>query len=152
MSRLRLTKIDRILSADGDLQPVVAKMRDLRALAELVGSFLSAELAREVRVGNLKDGKLVLIATHSAAAAKLRLLAPALTRFLLDRRTQVNSVSVRVQPNRGRASLPVERKSVQLSTHALEELRALHDRMSPSPARDALARMLRRHGTARKKA
>lgn len=150
MSLLRLTKIDRILSADGDFQPVVAKMRDLRALAELVGSFLSAELAREVRVGNLKDGKLVLIATHSAAAAKLRLLAPALTRFLLDRRTQVNSVSVRVQPNKARGSLPVEKKSVQLSTHALDELRTLHERMSPSPAREALAKMLRRHGRLRK--
>ncbi|HEY5899927.1 MAG TPA: DciA family protein [Burkholderiales bacterium] len=147
---MRLTKIDRILSADGDFQPVVAKMRDLRALAELVGSFLSAELAREVRVGNLKDGKLVLIATHSAAAAKLRLLAPALTRFLLDRRTQVNSVSVRVQPNKARGSLPVEKKSVQFSTHALKALRTLHERMSPSPARDALAKMLRRHGGFRK--
>jgi hypothetical protein len=141
---LRLTKLDRILSADGDLQPVIAKMRDLRALADLVGGFFSAELARQVRVGNFGDGKLSLIAVHSAAAAKIRLLAPALTRFLLDRRWQVNSVSVRVQPTTLRTGVPTG-KRVQFSTHALEALRSLHSEMSPSPARDALARLLRRH-------
>jgi hypothetical protein len=142
---LRLTKIDRIVSADGDLQPVVAKMRDLRALADLVGGFFSVELARQIRVGNYKAGKLSLIATHSAAAAKIRLLGPALIRFLLDRRWQVNSVSARVQPTTLRSEAPTGKK-VQFSTHALEALRALHREMSPSAARDALARMLRRHG------
>jgi len=69
MHPFRLAKLDRILSADGELQPVVAKARDLRALLGIVQSFLSAELARSIRVGNLKDGKLTLIADHSAAAA-----------------------------------------------------------------------------------
>jgi hypothetical protein len=109
---------------------------------------LSADLARSTRVGNLKDGKLSLIADHSAAAAKLQLLAPALTRFLQDRRCQVNSVSVRVQPDAARKPLPQRQKSVYLSTHAVESLRGLHDRMTPSPARDALGRLLRRHGKA----
>ena len=90
MTRLRPTKLDRILSAEGELQPLVAKARDLRAVAGLVHGFLSADLAREVRVANLKDAKLVLIAGNSAAAAKLRLLAPALSRFLTERRWQVN--------------------------------------------------------------
>src|SRR3954465_10061873 len=146
MIPFRLTKIDRALSADGELQPVVAKVRDLRALAGIVNSFLSADLARSIRVGNLKDGKLTLIAEHSAAAAKLQLLAPALIRILLDQRWQVNSVSLRVQPN-GRAAAPQQReKTVHFSTHALEELRALHGRMRASPARDALGKLLRRHG------
>ena len=141
---MRLTKIDRIFSADSDFQPVLAKMRDLRALAELVEGFFSAELARQVRVGNQKDGKLFLIAAHSAAGAKIRLLAPALIRYLQDRRWQVNSVSVRVQPNALPKPLTAGKK-VKFSTHALEELRELHRRMAPSAARDALGRMLRRH-------
>ena len=150
MNPFRLTKLDRVLAADGELQPVVAKVRDLRALAGIVHSFLSADLARAIRVGNLKDGKLVLIAEHSAAAAKLQLLAPALIRALQDRRFQVNSVSLRVQPN-GRAGTPPQReKTVYFSTHALEELRALHGRMRASPARDALGRLLRRHGSTSK--
>ncbi|HUQ74764.1 MAG TPA: DciA family protein [Burkholderiales bacterium] len=150
MTPFRLTKLDRFLSADGELQPVVAKMRDLRALAALVHGFLSADLARHVRVGNLKEGKLTLIAENSAAAAKLQLLAPAVTRIVQDQRWQVNSVSVRVQPNGPRAAPQQKQKTVYLSTHAIDALRDLHGRMTPSPAREALGKMLRRHGGLRK--
>jgi hypothetical protein len=143
---LRLTKLDRILSAQGDLQPLVAKTRDLRVLTGLVHGFLSADLARETRVGNIKDGNLALIAANSAAAAKLKLLGPALSQLLLERRFQVNSVSVRVQPNRPRIAAQETQKTVHLSTHALQRLRALYERLEPSPAREALAKMLRRHG------
>jgi len=147
--RLRLTKIDRILSAQGDLQPLVAKTRELRALAGHVQAFLSADLARQIRVGPIRDGQLTLFAANSAAAAKLKLLGPALSQFLFEQRFQVNSVWVRVQPNAARGAVPLREKTVQLSTHALESLRTLHERLAPSPARDALARMLRRHGALR---
>jgi hypothetical protein len=150
MNPFRLTKLDRVLSADGELQPVVAKVRDLRALAGIVNGFLSADLARSIRVGNLKEGKLTLIAEHSAAAAKLQLLAPALIRILQDRRWQVNSVSLRVQPNSRGAPPPTRQKTVYFSTHTLERLRELHASMSASPARDALAKLLRRHGGLKK--
>jgi hypothetical protein len=146
---LRLTKIDRILSAQGDLQPLVEKTRDLRVLSGHVQAFLSADLARQIRVGNIRDGQLMLLAANSAAAAKLRLLGPALSQFLVEQRFQVNSVAVRVQPNLARTGLPLRGKTVQLSTHALESLRTLHERLEPSPAREALARMLRRHGVLR---
>ena len=147
---MRLTKLDRVLSADGELQPVLAKARDLRALTGIVHGFLSADLAGKTRVANLRDGRLVLIADHSAAAAKLQLLAPALIRLLQDQRWQVNSVSVRVQPNASRTGPRVVQKSVYFSTHALDSLRSLHSRMAPSPAREALGKMLRRHGGVRK--
>ena len=146
MKPLLPTKLDRVLASDGELQPLLAKTRELRALAGLVQSFLSAELGAETRVANFKEGKLALLAANSAAAAKLRLLAPALTRDLQERRWQVKLVSVRVQPIAARAHEAKRGKRVHFSTHALERLRALHERLSPSPARDALARMLRRHG------
>ena len=149
MTQFRLTKIDRILSAQGDLQPLVATTRDLRALAGHVQAFLSADLARQVRVGLIRDGQLTLLAANSATAAKLKLLGPALSQFLLEQRFQVNSVAVRVQPNLARTGIPLRGKTVQLSTHALESLRTLHQRLAPSPARDVLARMLRRHGALR---
>jgi hypothetical protein len=125
---------------------MLAKTRDLRALAGVLCDFLSPELARQVRVANLKDGELALLAANSAAAAKLKLLGPALSQWLQKRRFQVNSVSVRVQPKRPAAQPPQTEKAVHFSTHALECLRALHERMQPSPARESLARMLRRHG------
>ena len=148
MTRLVLlpAKLDRILAADGDLQPVLAKTRDLRAFSELVRNFLTAELDAQTRVANFKDGKLVLLAANSAVAAKLRLLASALARFLQERRMQVSLVSVRVQPIESLNKTCGAQKSVHFSTSALERLRELHERLSASPARDALARMLRRHG------
>ena len=140
------TKLDRILAAEGDLQPVLAKTRDLRALSELVQSFLTTELRQQTRVANFKDGKLALLAANSAVAAKLRLLAPALTRFLQERRMQVSLVSVRVQPIESLNKACGARKTVHFSTPALERLRELHERLPATPLRDALAKMLRRHG------
>ena len=69
---MRLPRLDRILSAESQLQPLLAKARDLSALAGLVQGFLSPELACQTRVANFREGELVLLAAHSAAAAKLR--------------------------------------------------------------------------------
>jgi len=145
---MRLRKLGRVLSAEGDLQPVLAKARDLRALAGLVQGFFPADLARQVRVANYREGDVVLIAANAAAGAKLRLLAPTLSQFLSERRWQVNSVSIRVQPNSARPAYAAPQKTATLSTPTLDSLRALHDRMAPSAARDALRRLLQRRGRA----
>ncbi|MGH8741872.1 MAG: DciA family protein [Burkholderiales bacterium] len=123
---------------------MLAKARDLRALAGLVEGFLSPDLARQARVANFREGELVLLAAHSAAAAKLRLLAPSLSRFLTHQRWQVNSVSVRVQPTTSR--IAATQKSAHFSTRTLDSLKELYEEMGPSPARQALAELLARRG------
>jgi hypothetical protein len=143
-----LPKIDRILSADGELQPVLAKARDLRTLGGLVSRFFPPDLARQVRVANFREGELVLTAANSAAAAKIRLLATPLSRSLAKQRWQVNSVSVRVQPTDSSAVIPHGQaaKSVHFSTQNLDVLQKLHASMSPSAAREALRALLEHHG------
>ena len=145
---MRLPKIDRILSADGELQPVLAKARDLRALGGLVDGFFPPDLARQVRVANIREGELVIAAANPAAAAKVRLLAPSLSRYLATQRWQVNSVSARVQPTPPSSQVPQGKreKTVQLSTSGLESLRVLHARMAESPARRALGDLIAHHG------
>jgi hypothetical protein len=143
---VRLPKLDRILSADPELQPVLEKARDIRALGGLVDGFLPADLACQVRVANFREGTLVVIADNPAVAAKLRLLVPSLSRFLVNQRLQVNSVSLRVQPNSAQNAVAARQKTAHLSTHTIESLRHLQERMEASPAREALARLLRRHG------
>jgi hypothetical protein len=143
---VRLPRLDRILSAERDLQPLVSKARDLHALAALVERFLSAELACQARVVNLRDGELVLSAAHSAAAAKLRLLAPSLCRYLSNQRWQVSSVVVRVQPNASRSAAVATQKAAQLSAPAIDSLKSLYDRLGASAARDALGQLLARRG------
>jgi len=147
---MRLSKLDRILSAERELQPLVSKARDLGALSGLVQRFLSADLANQVRVVNLRDGEAVLSAAHSAAAAKLRLLAPSLCRFLSNQRWQVSSVVVRVQPNASRSAPAASQKTAQLSTPTIDTLRQLYEGLSPSPARDALELLLVRRGAIRR--
>ncbi|HJY75520.1 MAG TPA: DciA family protein [Burkholderiales bacterium] len=143
---MRLSKLDLILSAERDLQPLVSKARDLGALSQLVQRFLSADLASQTRVVNLREGEVVLSAAHSAAAAKLRLLAPSLCRFLSNQRWQVSSAVVRVQPNASRNGAAASQKTAQLSTPTIDTLRQLYEGMSASPARDALERLLARRG------
>jgi len=142
---VRLPKLGRILSTDGELQPLVAKTRDIAALAGFVDGFLPPDLASQVRVANIREGELVLLAANSSAAAKLKLLAPSLSRFLVEQRCQVNSVSVRVQPTSPRKAIAAPQKSAYLSTPTLDSLQALHDSMDDSPAREALAGLLRHH-------
>jgi hypothetical protein len=146
---VRLPKIDRILSADGQLQPVLAKARDLRTLGGLVDGFFPPDLAHQVRVANIREGELVIAAANPAAAAKIRLLAPSLSRYLATQRWQVNSVSVRVQPSPslGQVPQPKGQKAVQLSTSGLAALRGLHARMADSAARKALEQLLEHHAS-----
>ena len=123
----------------------MAKTRDIAALAGFVDGFLPPDLASQVRVANIREGELVLLAANSSAAAKLKLLAPSLSRFLVEQRCQVNSVSVRVQPNGPGKPVAAVQKSAYFSTPTLDSLQALHDGMQASPAREALAGLLRRH-------
>ena len=143
-----LPKIDRILSADDELQPVLAKARDLHALGGLVDGFFPPDLARQVRVANFREGELVLTAANPPAAAKIRLLAPSLVRYLAKQRWQVNSVSVRVQPTVAQGEIGAKggAKSVHLSTEALAALRNLYKGLRESPAKRALATLLGHHG------
>jgi hypothetical protein len=143
---MRPPKLDRILAAEATLQPVLAKAHELRALAGLLDGFLPPDLARQARVVNYRDGEMVLVAATSAAAAKLRLLAPSLANFFSKQRWQVNSVSIRVQPNGSRKADAAPQKNAQLSTHSLASLRALYETMRNSPARDALRALLERRG------
>jgi len=143
---VRLSQLDRILSAEPTAQPLLAKARELRALGTLVARFFSTDLASQVRVVNMRDGELVLAAAHSAAAAKLRLLAPSLCRFLSNQRWQVSSVTVRVQPNASRASASATQKTAQLSTPTLDCLKQLYESLGNSVAREALGSLLERRG------
>ena len=145
---VRPPKLGRILAAEASLQPVLAKAHELRALAGLLDGFLPPDLARQTRVVNCRDGELVLVAAAPAAAAKLRLLAPSLANFFLKQRLQVNSVSIRVQPNGSRGASAAPRKTAYLSTLTLDRMGKLYKSMAPSPAREALGVLLRRQGAA----
>jgi hypothetical protein len=145
---MRPLKLDRILAAEPTLQPVLTKAHELRDLAGLLDRYLPPDLARQARVVNFREGEIVLVAASSAAAAKLRLLAPSLVILFVKQRLQVNSVSIRVQPKGTREGAVAAQKTVHLSTLTLERMGKLYKTMSASPAREALGVLLRHHGVA----
>jgi hypothetical protein len=120
----------------------------LRTLGGLLDGFFPPDLAHQVRVANFREGELVLSAANSAAAAKTKLLASSLSRYLAKQRWQVNSVSVRVQPTvaQGEIGRRGGSKSVHLSTATVGALRNLYKNLQESPAKQALAALLGRHG------
>ncbi|OGA14993.1 MAG: hypothetical protein A3I63_01360 [Betaproteobacteria bacterium RIFCSPLOWO2_02_FULL_66_14] len=140
----RSTQIEQFLSADDTFQPLVAKTREILRLNRYCNEFLPPELAAMVRASNLRDGRLILLAANAAAGAKLRLLLPSLSDFLLQQGAKVNSVSVRVQPaavNRLRSGATPGRR---LSPAGYSALSALYDTLGDSPARQALKKLLDR--------
>ena len=56
---MALPRIETLLSTDSEMQPVVAKAREINALASLCNEFLPPELAAQVRPANLQGDKLV---------------------------------------------------------------------------------------------
>ncbi len=139
-------KINRFLSAEGDFQPVIAKAREIEALSQLLEDFLPPELSSLARVANFKDGNLAVHAANGPAAAKLKLLSEKLATYITKQRTQVNSVSVRVQPGAGRTVVAASHKNARLSPQALRELAALYARLPDSPFRKALKSLLDQRG------
>ena len=139
---MALPRIDHLLATDGDLQPVLAKAREINALANLCKEFLPPDLASQVRPANVQGGKLVVLAANSAAAAKLKLLSESLSDFLAKRGAKVNSVSVKVQPGEGAAAARVAAPPVRVSTQTFAVLSELYESLADSPARAALKRLL----------
>ena len=141
---MQAPKIDRFLSADADLQPVIAKALEIDALSKLCVDLLPPELARLARVANYKDGRLVFLAANGAAAAKLKLLSWELCDALSRMGRQVNSVSVKVQPAASKEPEPAQ-KHAYMTTQALTELGALYRELPDSPLRKALKSLLDHH-------
>lgn len=140
-------KIDRYLAADETLGPIVAKARQIDSLARLCTEFLPAGLAGQVRAANFRDGELVLLASNPPTAAKLKMLAESLRKFLLRQGSKVSLVSVRVQPTSAHQAPAPRPKSAVLTAKGISELSGLYDKLAPdSPTRDALGRMLSRYG------
>ena len=148
---MALPRIETLLSTDSEMQPVVAKAREINALANLCNEFLPPELAAQVRPANLQGDKLVILAANSAAAAELKLLSGSLNDFLVKRGAKVNSVSVKVQPGQAAATSVPQPDSRGVSDRAFSVLSELYSTLGESPARQALKRLLERETRGRRK-
>lgn len=123
----------------GDLGSVVERARMLEALDRRLRQSLPAALAPHVRLGNVRDGRLVFLVTSPVWKAKLRLYADALRDAALAAGLQPSGMTVKVA-----TMLPVPPAAASrapLSPSARETLRAAAETIADPELREQLLRM-----------
>jgi hypothetical protein len=125
---------------------IASLMPQARRLIELRGilsTMLPESLARSCSIANYKQGKVVIFAANSAAAAKLKLLRPTLSEKLSQRGVEVTGLEVRVQPL-GHERQVVE-KYAKISMETAEGLAGLCEQLPDSEVKIVLGRIASRH-------
>jgi hypothetical protein len=116
----------------------------LLALRRVLAEALPEPLRRSCAIANYKQGKVVFLAENSAAAARLRLLAPSLIECLGQRGMQVTGLRVEVQPEVRLRTQPVEEKSLLLSSAARAALARAAAALPEGALREAVDALARR--------
>jgi hypothetical protein len=123
----------------GDLHSVIERARLLDALDRRLRQSLPDSLAPHVRLGNVRDGKLVFLVTSPVWKAKLRLHADAIRDAAAAAGLQASGMTVKVA-----TMLPVPPAAASrapLSPSARETLRAAAVAVADPELRDQLLRM-----------
>ena len=131
------------LNQPDGIAPLMPQARRLIELRGILAAVLPESMARCCSIANYKQGKVIIFAAHSTAAAKLKLMRTALSGQLLKRGIEVTGIEVQVQPP-GRMDEVFE-KSAKLSAGAEESLVRLQVQLPDSELKNALARMTRRN-------
>jgi hypothetical protein len=116
----------------------------LLALRRLIAEALPEPLRQSCAIANYKQGKVIVLAENSAAAARLRLLAPSLVELLGQRGWQVTGLKVEVQPDARTRTQPVEEKRLLLSSSARDALARKGAELPESRLRQAIEALARR--------
>jgi len=87
---------------------------------------------------------------NGAHAAKLRQLAPRLTDTLARAGWHVDEIKIRVQagPCTPPPYCPPVKEAIPLDKQALQAFSALGEQLQPGPLADAVARLIKHHGSA----
>jgi len=139
---MRSQNLGAYLNQPDGIPALIPQAKRLLELRRILAELLPESLVRSCSIANCKQGKIIIFATHSAAAAKLKLMRPALSEQLLKRGVQVTGIEVQVQPL-GPSAEAIE-KSAKLSHNAKENLTRLEAQLPDSELKNAVARMTRR--------
>jgi hypothetical protein len=129
------------LDRAGDIGQLMSKARELLELRRAVVRLLPDGLSRSCTVANARQGKVVIYANSSVAAAKLKLVLPALRNQLLEAGQHVTALTVEVQPP-ARQHSTVEKP--QLTKGAAESLSRAADALPDSDLKKILRELASR--------
>jgi len=137
------------LGCDAHMASVVATAQRYAHIRQALAKQLPAGLAGVIRVIKLDEGQLTLAAPSAAHVAKLRQLAPRLLAILTQQGWHVNAINIRIHApvREDSGAMRPARAVTPLDAQALQAFAALHNRLPGGPLADAVARLLRHHGT-----
>lgn len=125
---------------DNRLRSLVERAQALDALDRRLRQSLPAELARRVRLGNVRQGRLVFLVDSAALVTALRLHTPELLRAAGEAGVEASALTVKVATMRPVPPDPTPR-TPPLSSAAGDELRAAACSVSDPDLRDQLLRL-----------
>lgn len=124
-----------------ELEAISVRMRRLIAMQQTLSSLLPPHLSNQAEVLSEDRGILLLAAPNSAAAAKLRHLAPRVVAALAQHSFRVRNVRVVVRV--ARRTMPDPTAKRRMTATALQEFTELSRSVSHAPLRRALERLVR---------
>lgn len=139
------TSLDNYLRSTKELVRLANKADKLIRLQRIYEAIAPPHLADCGQVVNLKSGKVVVLASNGAAAAKLRQIVPSLKDGFLRSGLEVTGVEVRVQVAGHEEASCEEAQTRTLGARTRKQLYDLSEQLpESSPLRTALERLLRR--------
>jgi hypothetical protein len=140
-----------LLVATEELKTLTARTRRLRELQKLFFRSAPRELAGSSRVKSYKAGVLSVTADNGVVSAKLKQLAPSVLAGI--RRTDADVAAIRIEVRVSGTRGPQERHRAakRLPAEAVNAFEALAERVSDERLKLALANLVRRHGTAKRR-
>ena len=127
-----------LAQADG-INALMPQAKRLLELRHILLEILPDTLADCATVANYRQGKIVIFATNSAIAAKLKLMGPALVDRFVSRGLQVTALNIEVQPGLGVASM--HPKGAILTEPARRALADLASQLTESELKNTIATM-----------
>jgi len=137
-------KIGEILADSGKLKVLSHAARRLAELERLLSEAAPSALAEATRIKSFRAGTLVVSADNAAVAAKLRQLVPRLLSHIRERDPEVTGIRVEVQPTPLAYPRAVSPGKSAIGTAALAGFQDLAERLSDSPLKTALRRLVQR--------
>ena len=134
------------LSAEPGSASVLDAARRLLEAQEALQQLVPGPMGKACRVALIENARLILSVPSAAHAAKLRQLAPSITRKMNEKGWNLAEITVKIQAARLQITPERQPKSVNpLGTAGVQAFSDIQPTIHPGPLADAIARLLRRH-------
>jgi hypothetical protein len=137
-------RLGEYLDMDDRTSRLVPQATRLLNIRQRLAEALPDTLWRSWRIGNYKQGVVVVFAGNNAAAAKIRLWAPRMTEILSALGYQVTKIKVEVQAMRTITPEPGVKKALSLSPRAAAALARSGRKLSDGRLKRAVAALSKR--------